>query len=239
MRLAVCMVLFLSAAFPAVRAGASEWFGDEAPVYVPRERIVLFELPAPGLEYTEQISLNYAVSRELAALAYYNILYGDELKQILGVGRLPECSDADCRTRVARAAGAVEYIHGGVSGRPDRAELVLERVRTESGEVIARQEFQWRGGEIHLPSLAVFFAIQLFIPREALLDGQLQLDVKPRLASIRVDGAPVLVPSANTIRLEPGIHMLEIAQAGYRTEQLPVVILPRRVQFHRVELKPK
>ena len=223
---------------PAV-AGNDEWFGDEAPVYVPRDRVVLFEIETPGLEYTEQLTVNYIVKRELAALAYYNILAGEELARILDVHRVPTCSDEDCRRKVALATGAVEYIYGDASGSPKDAEIRLKRIRTSDGSVVSSKEMDWSGEAISIPWLSAYLAIQLYLPRESMVDGQLQLDVQPKYAEIRADGSEVKIPSDLTIRLEAGIHQMEISQPGYEPQMLPVVIIPRRVNFQRVTLNPK
>jgi len=179
------------------------------------------------------------VKRELSALAYYDIRADTELIKTLDVGRMPVCSDDDCYARVARAAGATEYIYGDVSGDPEDAEIRLYRVRVEGREIVSKQEFDWSGKPISLPWLTSYLAIQLFVPKAALVDGQLQLQVDPKAAEVSADGSEVKVPSDNTIRLEAGIHEVEISRRGYEAVRLPVVIVPRRVVFQRVHLELK
>ncbi len=240
MRRIAALAIALAAASPFSGAAAGDdWFGDEKPAYQPREIVVLFEIQAPGLEFTEQKTVNYFVERELASLAYHDVLSGEALAKKLGVGRLPVCSDADCRHRTATNTGSSEYIHGSVNGDSEDVEVTLERVKAATGEVLAKKSYRWQGGAISIPMLTAWLAIQLYLPAEALVDGQLQLDVKPRLTSIRADGSEVLVPSDNTIRLEAGVHRIDLDQPGYAKATLPVVILPKRVNYQRVELKPE
>ncbi len=235
----LCGALLLAAGTVGTARAEDEWFGDEKPQYVPREKLVLFDIDAPGLEYTEQITVNYFVKRELSALAYYDILADAELMKVLDVGRVPQCSDEDCRMRVAKAAGATEYIYGDVSGDAEDAEIRLVRMRIADNQVIGKQEFEWSGKAISLPWLTSYLAIQLFLPKAALVDGQLQLQVEPKAADVSADGSEVKVPSDNTIRLEAGIHEVEITRRGYESQTLPVVIVPKRVVFQRVQLELK
>ncbi len=202
--------------------------------------LVVFDLEAKGATALEAQAVTLGIVRGLRELDVFQVLSSEDIRQLLAIERSRQLFGSEATgINLAKPLGARLIVAGSVSGTPDKLQVEVRLLDTQTTTVLSQKSLgPVRGMEAvarELPTVAA----QLVASRLQGEQGTLLVHAREEGAEVVLDDVLVAsTPMATPLKVARGPHRLQVRKDGFVSQLRTLRVQAGQLTVEEVTLAP-